>query len=245
MASSSTVVKQLQNLHLFRNVSAKDLTKLTQMCQILEFRPRQVIFAQNAPADHAMILVSGKLDVCIMTGQTERHLGNILPGEIFGESGLFHSGGTRSAMVRARDPRPRSPRVLAGSRPTRRCASRRRSPRSRSRTAPSPSGSACAPATPSGASPLPGSLGFFFAPSKASFAAAQTDPVRGRSHYRASDGSASSHFVGRRRVGRSESTILARRSSDPSAPTPLMRRVPTARLSRLHRRPTLASRTRD
>ena len=48
-----------------------------------------------------MILVSGKLDVCIMTGQMERHLGNILPGEIFGESGLFHSGGTRSAMVRA------------------------------------------------------------------------------------------------------------------------------------------------
>ena len=71
MASSSTVVKQLQNLHLFRNVSAKDLTKLTQMCQILEFRPRQVIFAQNAPADHAMILVSGKLDVCILTGHTE------------------------------------------------------------------------------------------------------------------------------------------------------------------------------
>ena len=101
MASSSIVVKQLQNLHLFRNVSAKDLTKLTQICQILEFRPRQVIFAQNAPADHAMILVSGKLDVCILTGNTERHLGNILPGEIFGESGLFHSGGTRSALVRA------------------------------------------------------------------------------------------------------------------------------------------------
>lgn len=101
MASSSTVVKQLQNLHLFRNVSAKDLTKLTKVCQILEFRPRQVIFAQNAPADHAMILVSGKLDVCILTGNTERHLGHILPGEIFGESGLFHSGGTRSAMVRA------------------------------------------------------------------------------------------------------------------------------------------------
>ena len=101
MASSSTVVKQLQNIHLFRNVSAKDLTKLTQMCQILEFRPRQIIFAQNAPADHAMILVSGKLDVCILTGHTERHLGTILPGEIFGEAGLFHSGGTRSAMVRA------------------------------------------------------------------------------------------------------------------------------------------------
>ncbi len=101
MASSSTVVQQLQNLHLFRKVSAKDLKRLTQMCQVLEFRPRQIIFAQNAPADHAMILVSGKLDVCIMTGHTERHLGSILPGEIFGEQGLFHSGGTRSAMVRA------------------------------------------------------------------------------------------------------------------------------------------------
>jgi len=101
MPSLSAVVKQLQTLHLFRNVSQKDLSSLTQRCQVLEFRPRQIIFAQNAPADHAMILVSGKLDVCIMTGSTERHLGTILPGEIFGEQGLFHSGGTRSAMVRA------------------------------------------------------------------------------------------------------------------------------------------------
>ena len=112
MASSSIVVKQLQNLHLFRNVSVKDLTKLTQMCQVLEFRPRQVIFAQNATADHAMILVSGKLDVCILTGHTERHLGTILPGEIFGESGLFHSGGYGRAADHPRGSAPRSAREL-------------------------------------------------------------------------------------------------------------------------------------
>lgn len=101
MKTEQFVVQQLQDLHLFRNIPRTDLARLTRMCKIMTFLPRQVIFAQNAPADNAMILVSGKLDVCIHTGGGERHLGNILPGEIFGEQGLFHSGGTRSAMVRA------------------------------------------------------------------------------------------------------------------------------------------------
>lgn len=101
MKNEQFVVQQLQELHLFRSIPRTDLARLTRMCSIMTFLPRQVIFAQNAPADNAMILVSGKLEVCIHTGSGERHLGYILPGEIFGEQGLFHSGGTRSAMVRA------------------------------------------------------------------------------------------------------------------------------------------------
>ena len=101
MKNEQFVVQKLQNLHLFRNIPQTDLTRLIRMCKVMTFLPRQVIFAQNAPADHAMILVSGKLEVCIHTGSGDRHLGHILPGEIFGEQGLFHSGGTRSAMVKA------------------------------------------------------------------------------------------------------------------------------------------------
>lgn len=101
MATEQRIVQQLQTIHLFRSVPKTDLSKLVRMCKTMTFLPRQIIFAQNAPADHAMILVSGKLDVCIQVAQTERHLGTILPGEIFGEQGLFHSGGVRSAVVRA------------------------------------------------------------------------------------------------------------------------------------------------
>ena len=105
---------------------------------------------------------------------------------------------------------------------------------------PIPSGSACAPATPSGASPP--DLGSF-SPVQGVVCGAQTDPVRGRSHYRASDGSASSHCVGRRRVGRPRAppspdgrATLPPHSSDAA-------RADSS--ARLHRRSTLASRTRD
>jgi CRP-like cAMP-binding protein len=100
MAIEQRIVQQLQTIHLFRSVPTGDLSKLVRMCKTMTFLPRQIIFAQNAPADHAMILVSGKLDVCIQISQVERHIGTILPGEIFGEQGLFHSGGVRMAVVR-------------------------------------------------------------------------------------------------------------------------------------------------
>lgn len=99
MMPEKTVVAQLEKIHLFRNVDRNDVIRLVKMCEIRHFMPRNVIYPQGAPAENAMILVSGKLDVNIVTGSTERHLGDIHPGEIFGEQGLFHSGGVRSAQV--------------------------------------------------------------------------------------------------------------------------------------------------
>ena len=49
-----------------------------------------------------MILVSGLLEASIQTGTNNRHLGDVHPGEIFGEQGLFHSGGVRNAQIKAK-----------------------------------------------------------------------------------------------------------------------------------------------
>ena len=97
--SMSNIVDQLERLHLFRNVQRKDLERLVMLCQVIHFPTGQTIFPQGADAQNAMILVSGKLEVSIRTNVSHRHLGEIHPGEIFGEQGLFHSGGSRNATV--------------------------------------------------------------------------------------------------------------------------------------------------
>ena len=48
-----------------------------------------------------MLLVSGRLEVSIQTDNNVRHIGEIHPGEIFGEQGLFHNQGNRNATVMA------------------------------------------------------------------------------------------------------------------------------------------------
>jgi len=93
------IVDQLERLHLFRNVQRKDLERLATLCQVIRFPAGQTIFPQGADAQNAMILVSGRLEVSVRTSNSHRHLGEIHPGEIFGEQGLFHSNGKRNATV--------------------------------------------------------------------------------------------------------------------------------------------------
>ena len=139
---------------------------------------------------------------------------------------------------------PPTPPTTSNSRPTRLSRSRRSWARSRSRTAPSPSGSACAPATPSGASPPSPISRVLFSSSRVSFAPEREltpfagDRTTARAmaplHRGASGGgeanapSAPPSFDGRAT----------------SAPAPPARRMPTPRVSRLHLRLALPSRTR-
>lgn len=98
----NTVIDQLEKLHIFKGTPREDLELLIQLCQVRTFGPGQVIFAQGSKADSAMILVSGLLSASIHTEQTNRHLGDVHSGELFGEQGLFHSGGVRNAQIQAK-----------------------------------------------------------------------------------------------------------------------------------------------
>lgn len=98
----STIINQLEKLRLFKDAPKKDLEHLVKLCQVQQFKPGQIIFAQGSEANCAMILVSGLLEASIQTGTANRILGEVHPGEIFGEQGMFHSGGTRNAQIKAK-----------------------------------------------------------------------------------------------------------------------------------------------
>ena len=98
------IVEKLQKMHLFRNVRVDDLERLVESCEIIHYSIAQSICNQGDQATNALILIDGKLEVSIRTENTVRHVGEIYPGEIFGEQGLFHSKGIRSATVMANKP---------------------------------------------------------------------------------------------------------------------------------------------
>ena len=98
------IVEKLQKMHLFRNVRVDDLERLVESCEIIRYSIAQSICNQGDQATNALILIDGKLEVSIRTENTVRHVGEIFPGEIFGEQGLFHTKGIRSATVMANKP---------------------------------------------------------------------------------------------------------------------------------------------
>lgn len=95
----SVIIDHLSNMHLFRSVSRKELVNLVRLCEPKKYQVGQTLFAQDTEAHNAMLLISGKLEVSVRTESSIRHVGEIYPGEIFGEQGLFHSNGTRNATV--------------------------------------------------------------------------------------------------------------------------------------------------
>ena len=101
---SKTIVENLSKMHLFRQVPINDLNKLVSACDVLNYKIADVICNQGDIAQNALILVSGRLEVSVRTQSSVRHVGEIFPGEIFGETGLFHSKGIRSATVMANKP---------------------------------------------------------------------------------------------------------------------------------------------
>ena len=95
----SEVVEKLSKMHLFKRVSLNDLENLVESCETNHYRIGEVICKQGERALNAMILVSGRLEASVRSDSTIRHVGEIHPGEIFGEQGLFHSKGKRNATV--------------------------------------------------------------------------------------------------------------------------------------------------
>jgi CRP-like cAMP-binding protein len=95
----SVIIDHLSNMHLFRSVSRKELVNLVRLCEPKKYQVGQTLFAQDTEAHNAMLLISGKLEVSVRTESSIRHVGEIYPGEIFGEQGLFHSNGKRNATV--------------------------------------------------------------------------------------------------------------------------------------------------
>lgn len=97
-------VEKLSRLPLFRNIPADSLSNLLEVCPTTSYRIAARIFEQGSPADQALLLLDGRLEVSVKNGSTHQHVGEIHPGEVVGEQALFVSGGLRNASVFANQP---------------------------------------------------------------------------------------------------------------------------------------------
>ena len=99
-----TEIEQLSHLYLFRTVPPRALRELLVLAPPTRIPPGGEVFAEGAAADVALLLLSGRLVASVGHGPQSREVGDIKPGEIVGEQGLFVPGGQRSARVVAAEP---------------------------------------------------------------------------------------------------------------------------------------------
>lgn len=93
---------RLQRLRVFRDVPLADLAEVCRHVKGARFDSNQVVFEEGAPADHALMVLAGRLGVSVGAARgEERSVGDVWPGEVVGEAALFDTGGLRSATVRA------------------------------------------------------------------------------------------------------------------------------------------------
>lgn len=97
-------VDQLSQLYLFRGVDRSALHELVILAPPVRFQRGVEVFAQGAPADVALLLFQGRLLASVCSAEGDTQVGDIRPGEVVGEQGLFVPGGQRSARVVAAEP---------------------------------------------------------------------------------------------------------------------------------------------
>jgi CRP-like cAMP-binding protein len=97
-------IDQLSQLYLFRTVPAPALRDLLTLAPPTRFGAGHAVFEEGQPADVALLLIRGRLVASVGSGEHAKQVGDIRPGEIVGEQGLFVPGGLRSARVVAAEP---------------------------------------------------------------------------------------------------------------------------------------------
>lgn len=70
---------------------------------IIEFKPSELIFEQNAPADYAYILRGGRVEISMRHGEEKLVLAELKPVSVFGEMALLSKERRRTATAMALD----------------------------------------------------------------------------------------------------------------------------------------------
>lgn len=97
-------IDQLGQLYLFRSVPREALRDLVSLAPPTRFAAGLTVFEEGSSADVALLLIEGRLVASVGQGDGAKQVGDIRPGEIVGEQGLFVPGGLRSARVMAAEP---------------------------------------------------------------------------------------------------------------------------------------------
>ena len=92
------ILKALENIPIFDNLSEKDLEKIASLTHEREYKKEEQIFKKLAPAEGMYVIVDG--EVVINYPETKKIYANLYSGDFFGELALL-------------DDEPRSASVLA------------------------------------------------------------------------------------------------------------------------------------
>ena len=100
-AGQQAALTELSRLYLFKNAPPDALRALVEQTRLLRYEPGQVIFEAGEPADHALLVVTGRLSVTLPVGKERRAIGDVKAGEVTGETALLSHNGLRGATVTA------------------------------------------------------------------------------------------------------------------------------------------------
>lgn len=90
-------------LRQFSGVPREELALLEARGAWMRFPAHAVMMQQGEAARSAYLVVQGRLGVSVESaGGGLREVGDVMPGDVVGESALFGTGGQRSATVRTR-----------------------------------------------------------------------------------------------------------------------------------------------
>jgi CRP-like cAMP-binding protein len=90
-----------RRLPLFAEVPPAELDALLRRCPPRRWARGEVVLRQGAPADVALLLLSGRLKAWAEQGGREQPVSDVFPGELVGEAALFTPGAPRTATLRA------------------------------------------------------------------------------------------------------------------------------------------------
>jgi CRP-like cAMP-binding protein len=91
----------LSRLPLFGGVPPNSLDQLWRQGVAVQVPRGTEAFRQGAPADHCLLVVSGRLKAWAEQGDREQPVSDVFPGELVGEAALFDPSATRTATLRA------------------------------------------------------------------------------------------------------------------------------------------------
>jgi len=95
------LARLLQKTLVFAETTESFRQAIVQKLLPVEYPAGQLIFSHGDPGDWMAIVLTGKLDRWLQRASAEIHLGNVRPGGIIGDIGLFGLSSTRSFTVRA------------------------------------------------------------------------------------------------------------------------------------------------
>lgn len=91
----------LQALPMLRDVPEDSLDRFWDQATVLRFDKGATVFKQGAPADHALLIVEGRLKAWAEEGARAQPVSDIFAGELVGEAALYGRGSVRTATLKA------------------------------------------------------------------------------------------------------------------------------------------------